>query len=205
VPHRRPRHKVSRRFGVDVYGTGGEALRRRLATPPGASPGMRQRKPSTYGVQLHEKQKARAIYGVDERQFRRTFEEAGGLPGARSENLLVLLERRLDNVVYRLGFARTRPMARQLVSHGHVRVDGERVTIPSYRVRSGQVVGLTADAAGIPTVTRELDAGRPLPAWLERLEAAPGEPARGRLVRDPDRSDIDVPVDESLVVAFYAR
>src|SRR5687768_157686 len=119
---REPRHKVSRRFGIDVYGTGGPQLQRRLGVPPGGLPRGRRRKLSEYALQLHEKQKAKAIYGVDEGQFRRYYAEAARRPGITGETLLQLLERRLDNVVYRLGFARSRPMARQLVGHGHVLV-----------------------------------------------------------------------------------
>ena len=205
MPVRKPRHKIARRFGFDVHGTGGASLQRRLGTPPGPRRGMRGRRPSVYGEQLLEKQKVRAVYGVGERQFRRTFEQASRLPGPPGENLLALLERRLDNVVYRLGLARSRSMARQLVSHGHVRVDGQRVTIPSYAVTEGQVVALAGRAAEIPAIAEELASGRPMPAWLERLEAAPDAQVRGRIVRLPERTDVDVPVDESLVVAFYAR
>src|SRR5690606_18309586 len=135
-----PRHKVSRRFGIDIYGTGGPSLQRRLATPPGGQPRGRRRKLSEYGLQLREKQKAKAIYGIAEAQFRRYYKVAASRPGVTGENLLQLLERRLDNVVYRLGFARTRPMARQLVSHGHVRVNGRHVNIPSYAVRPGDTI-----------------------------------------------------------------
>src|SRR5260370_34782511 len=113
-------HKVSRRFGIDIYGTGGDALQGKRAVPPGGTRRARRRG-SPFGVQLLEKQKAKALYGVLEGQFRRYVKEAARQPGDTSENLLRLLERRLDNVVYRLGFARTRPMARQVVNHGHVR------------------------------------------------------------------------------------
>src|SRR6266545_2970051 len=128
---RAPKHKLSRRFGIDIYGTGGTQLQRRLAVPPGARPGGRRRKVSEYGLQLLEKQKVKAIYGVAERQFRRYYAEAVRRPGTPGKNLLQLLERRLDNVVYRLGFARSRPMARQMVGHRHVLVNGKKVNIPS--------------------------------------------------------------------------
>lgn len=200
MPVREPKHKVSRRFGVDIYGTGGPSLQRRLARAAGPARG-RPRRRSEYANQLREKQKAKAVYGVAEKQFRRYHERASGQPGNTGENLLALLERRLDNVVYRLGFARTRPMARQLVSHGHVTVDGERVNIPSFLVGDGQAVALTEDAAKIPTVAEEMSASRPLPAWLEREAKS----ARGRIVRLPERSDIDLPIDERLIVSFYAR
>jgi small subunit ribosomal protein S4 len=189
---------MSRRFGVDIYGTGGAALMRRLGTPPGARV-SRRRRISQFGQQLREKQKAKGIYGVAERQFRRYYETAGGMPGNRGENLLTLLERRLDNVVYRLGFARTRPMARQLVGHGHVSVDGRRVTIPSFRVEAGQEITLANVALGMPVVEEELTSGRPVPEWLERT------PSGGRVLRLPTRADIDVPVDEGEVIGFYSR
>lgn len=198
---REPRHKVARRFGFDVYGTGGVSLARRLERRPGQRAGMRPRKRSEFGHQLQEKQKAKAVYGVAEGQFRRYFQEARSRPGNTGENLLALLERRLDNVVYRLGFARSRPMARQLVSHGHVLIDGERVTVPSFRIEEGQRVGLTEEAARMPVVIEELAAGRPLPEWLERDKKAPA----GRVARLPQRSDVGLPIDESLIISFYAR
>jgi small subunit ribosomal protein S4 len=198
---REPKHKVSRRFGVDIYGTGGAALQRRLAARPGARPGARPRRRSEYGLQLQEKQKAKAIYGVAEGQFKRYFEEAERRPGNTGDNLLSLLERRLDNVVYRLGFARSRPMARQLVGHGHVLVDGERVDIPSYRVDEGQRVELTGAAAKLPVVVDEMAAGRPQPGWLER----DGRGAAGTISRLPARDDIDMSIDDRLIISFYAR
>jgi small subunit ribosomal protein S4 len=195
---REPRHKVSRRFGVDIYGTGGDALKRRLGTPPG---GRARRRPrlTDYGVQLKEKQKAKAFYGVSEGQFRRYYEQAARQPGDTGENLLRLLERRLDNVVYRLGAARTRPMARQLVSHRHVQVNGRRVNIPSYLVRPGEVISLTEAASQIPAVVEELAANRKVPGWLERN----GE--RGQVQRLPGRADVDLPINEDLILAYYAR
>ena len=198
---REPKHKVSRRFGMDIYGTGGAALQRRLATRPGArSTGGRPRRRSEYGQQLHEKQKAKAIYGLAEGQFQRYFEEAERQPGNTGDNLLSLLERRLDNAVYRLGLARSRPMARQLVSHGHVQVDGQRVTIPSFRVGEGQKIALTDAAAKLPAVAEELSAGRPLPGWLERDGAA-----GGTVSRLPARDDLDLAIDDRLIISFYAR
>jgi small subunit ribosomal protein S4 len=197
---RGPRHKTSRRFGVDVYGTGGASLARRIGTPPGGLKQGRRRRRSLYGENLVEKQKAKAIYGVDERPFRRYFSRAEASEGLPGESLLVFLERRLDNVVYRLGFARTRPMARQLVSHGHVSVNGQRVDIPSFQVEPGQEIRLDATARQMPVVVEELNARRPVPPWLERTDAGVG-----RVVRLPERSEIDVPVDEARVVAYYSR
>ena len=197
---RPPRHKTSRRFGVDIYGTGGESLQRRLGTPPGGIRTGRRRRSSTYAIQLIETQKAKAIYGVAEGQFRRYFERGQRREGEPGANLLILLERRLDNVIYRLGFARSRPMARQLVSHGHVRVDGRRVNVPSFLVEPGHVVELTEEAAKLPVVIEERAARRPVPEWLEPI----GDRG-GRVVRLPERADIDAPIDELQIVGFYSR
>jgi small subunit ribosomal protein S4 len=197
---REPRHKVSRRFGIDIYGTGGASLQRRLGTPPGGpSRDRRRRRPTEYALQLHEKQKVKAIYGVREGAFRRYFAQAAGRPGVVGHTLLQLLERRLDNVVYRLGFARSRPMARQLVSHGHVRVDSQTVTIPSYLVRPQQVISLSDTAAHMPTVQEELASRGATPGWLARQDTT------GQVLALPRREDIDLPVREELIVAFYAR
>jgi small subunit ribosomal protein S4 len=197
VSTRKPRHKSSRRFGIDIHGTGGASLARRMARP---RRGPRRRQ-SHYGQSLLEKQKAKAIYGVAEGQFRRYFEQAQRREGPTGANLLALLERRLDNVVYRLGMARTRPMARQLVNHGHVLVDDRRVDIPSFLVEAGQLVRLTDTARRMPTVADELRAGRPSPAWLER----DAESAAGRVLRVPSREDVELPIDEELIVSFYSR
>jgi len=199
VRARAPKHKVSRHFGVDIYGTGGAALQRRLTTPPGGAPPGRRRRVTEYGRQLLEKQKAKAIYGLAESQFRRYFAEAARRPGTTGENLLQLLERRLDNVIYRLGFARSRPMARQMVSHGHIRVNDRKVDRPSYLVAAGDAIRLSETGAHMPGVIEELESGRPLPRWLER------DGTTGRVVGLPSREDVDVPVDEALIVAFYSR
>jgi small subunit ribosomal protein S4 len=196
---RTPRHKISRRFGVDIYGTGGAVLARRLTTPPGGIRPGRRRRQSEYALQLREKQKVRALYGVREGQFRRYYAMAARQPGITGENLLQLLERRLDNVVYRLGFARSRPMARQLVSHRHIRVDGHPVNIPSYLVQPGQTISLSGAAATMPPVLEELHAGRPVPPWLERAETS------GRVLRWPQGDEIDVPANMDLLLAFYSR
>jgi small subunit ribosomal protein S4 len=193
-----PKHKVSRRFGIDIYGTGGESLRRRLATPPGGAPQRRPRR-TDYGIQLKEKQKAKAIYGVSETQFRRYYAEAFRQPGDTGENLLRLLERRLDNVIYRLGIARSRPMARQLVGHGHVKINGRKVNIPSYQVRPGEIVAMTEKSAQIPVVIEELEANRRVPEWLDRAGTS------AKVIRLPGRDDVDLPINEDLILAFYAR
>jgi small subunit ribosomal protein S4 len=196
---REPKHKLSRRFGLDIFGTGGASLQRRLNTPPGATPGARPRKRSEYALQLNEKQKVKAIYGVMERQFHRYFVEAAHRPGTAGENLLQTLERRLDNVVYRLAYARSRPMARQMVNHGHVRVNGHRVNIPSYLVRPGEIITFSAAALNMPTVIEERESHRRLPRWITPEENG------GRITDLPERADIDLPISEELIIAFYSR
>ena len=141
----------------------------------------------------------RAIYGVSEAQFRRLYARAARRPGETGANLLQYLERRLDNVVYLLGFARSRPMARQLVNHGHVLVDGRRVDIASFQVGAGQTVTTTEGAGRTVGVVDSLAEGRQVPRWLERGERG------GRVLALPDRSDVSFPIDELAIVALYAR
>ena len=199
-----PRSRVSRRLGVNVWGTKGEtiALERR-PYPPGEHGRSRRRgNVSEYLLQLQEKQKARYTYGLNERQFRNVFKEAARQKGVTGENMLRFLELRLDNVVYRLGWAATRPQARQFVSHGHINVNGRRVNIPSYRLRKDDVLSLRDKAKEMIVVTWNLDVlDRNPPAWLTRsddgLEAT---------VRDaPLREQIDVPVREQLIVELYSK
>ncbi|HLG22621.1 MAG TPA: 30S ribosomal protein S4 [Candidatus Manganitrophaceae bacterium] len=194
---RAPRHKVSRRFGIDVYGTGGEALQRRLSVPPGGVRGRRRE--TEYGRQLREKQKVKAIYGVREEQFRRYVKTAQRSGEPMGQAVIELLERRLDNVVYRLGFARTRLMARQLINHGHIRIDGRRVKLGSYLVSPGERVSLESDARSIPGVEDEMKTRGPTVSWLQREDAV-------GVVKDrPVRGEIEHDIDESLIVAFYTR
>jgi len=162
-----------------------------------------RKKVSEYGIQLREKQKARRIYGLLERQFRNYFEKAERQKGITGENLLVLLERRLDNVVYRLGFASSRTQARQLVRHGHFAVNGHRVDIPSFLVKAGDVVTV-AEASKEAPIIKEMAEGlatKTVPAWLE-LNAAG---MSGKVQRYPTREEIDVPVQEHFIVELYSR
>ena len=192
-----PRHKQSRREGVNLTGKASESLERRLDVPPGGH--KRGRRESDYALRLRAKQRAKREYGLLERGFRRLFNEALGLPGITGHNLLILLERRLDNVVYRLGLARTRPMARQLVTHGHVLVNNERMTIPSYQVRVGDTVTVRERARQIPVVQEEMASGRPVPPWLERTDLT------GRVIELPRRENIDPDIREDMIVEFYSR
>ncbi|MFZ1488470.1 MAG: 30S ribosomal protein S4 [Ilumatobacteraceae bacterium] len=199
-----PKVRLSRRLGTNIFENekGRRALERR-PFPPGAHGRTRRRSSgSEYLVQLQEKQKAKYIYGVLERQFRNTYEEANRLAGPTGENLLRLLEQRLDNVVYRAGWASSRPQARQFVSHGLIQVNGKRVNIPSYRVRKGEVVSLSDKARAMIVVQHNIDVlDRSLVGWLEA-----GDGAKQVTVRDlPSREHIDVPVREQLIVELYSK
>jgi small subunit ribosomal protein S4 len=197
-----PKVRISRRLNTNIFenAKGSRALDRR-PFPPGAHGRTRRRTAgSEYLAQMQEKQKAKYIYGVLERQFRRTYEEANRLQGPTGENLLRLLEQRLDNVVFRAGWGSTRPQARQFVSHGLILVDGKRVNIPSYRVKRGQVVSLSPKAAQMIQIQHNIDTlDRPLVGWLEGGD-------KQVTVRDlPQRDHIDVPVREQLIVELYSK
>jgi small subunit ribosomal protein S4 len=199
-----PKVRLSRRLSTNIFENekGRKALDRR-PFPPGAHGRTRRRNAgSEYLAQLQEKQKAKYIYGVLEKQFKKTYNEANRLQGPTGENLLILLETRLDNVVYRAGWASTRPQARQFVNHGLIRVNGKRVDIPSYRLRKGEVVSLGDKAANMIVVQHNIDTlDRSLVGWLES-----GEGGKQVTVRDlPQREHIDVPVRESLIVELYSK
>lgn len=199
-----PRARVSRRLGTNIWGTKGEmvALDRR-PYPPGEHGRTRRRgNASEYLLQLQEKQKARFTYGLSEKQFRNLYEEANRRPGVTGDNMLRYLELRLDNVVYRAGWGATRPQSRQFVSHGHVSVNGKRVTIPSYRVRKGDVVTMRDKARGMIVVQWNRDVlDRQAPAWLDT-----GDEGWSATVRElPTRDQIDVPVREQLIVELYSK
>lgn len=197
-----PKVRISRRLNTNIYenAKGSKALDRR-PFPPGAHGRTRRRNAgSEYLAQMQEKQKAKYIYGVLERQFRRTYEEANRLAGPTGENLLRLLELRLDNVVFRAGWASTRPQARQFVNHGLIQVDGKRVDIASYRVKRGQVVSLSPKAKEMIQIQHNIDTlDRALVGWLEAGD-------KQVTVRDqPQREHIDVPVREQLIVELYSK
>ena len=195
-----PSWKVSRRLGISLSGTGKELARRPYA--PGQHGQNNRRKLSEYGLQLREKQKLRMTYGLSERQFANLFFMAGKIrEGKHGDNFMVLLERRLDNVVYRLGLATTRRQARQLVNHGHITVDGKRVDIPSYEVKPGQVISLRERSKDLKVVKEALEAivGRvPFVSFDENT-------MEGSLVRLPERDELDANIDESLVVEYYNK
>jgi len=193
-----PRFKLSRRLGISLSGTGKELKR---PYPPGQhGPGQR-RKLSGYGMQLQEKQKLRHMYGLSEKQFRNLFDKAVKMKGIAGENFMILLESRLDNLVYRLGFANSRAGARQLVAHGHVTVNGRKVDIPSYTVQPGDVIGLRERSRNLKVVKEALEARRHLPNYLEFNEQA----MEGRYIRLPERSELSQDIDERQIVEFYSR
>ncbi|PIE34691.1 MAG: 30S ribosomal protein S4 [Ilumatobacter coccineus] len=199
-----PKVRLTRRLSTNIFENekGRRALDRR-PYPPGAHGRSRRRNAgSEYLGQLQEKQKAKYIYGVLEKQFRKTYDEANRLQGPTGENLLRLLEIRLDNVVYRAGWASTRPQARQFVNHGLIKVNGSRVDIPSFRVRKGDVVTLSDKAKKMIVIEHNMDVlDRSLVGWLES-----GEGGTEVTVRDlPQRDHIDVPVRESLIVELYSK
>lgn len=198
--------RLCRREGVKLFLKGARCfspkcpIERRGGVPPGQQGQRRLRRLSEFGVQLREKQKAKRLYGVLERQFRRYYEQAAKVREATGEALLQLLEARLDNVVYRLGFALSRGIARQLVNHGHILVDGKKVNIPSYRVKTGQTISLTSKGLTIDQVKMALaEKDRMIPAWLKRKAAV------GKVVRLPKREEIDANINENLIVEFYSR
>lgn len=162
-----------------------------------------RRKQGEYAVQLNEKQKAKFIYGVLEKQFRHYYELASKTQGVTGENLLQLLERRLDNVVYRLGFANTRREARQMVNHGHITVNGKRVDIPSYQVSPGEVISIREKSRGSEHVKQilEKNAATMIPKWLELNR----ETLQGKVVALSERSDIDFDINETLIVELYSK
>jgi small subunit ribosomal protein S4 len=175
----------------------------RRGYPPGQHGGRRRRRDLGYGLQLREKQKVRRIYGVLEKQFRSYFKEADRQKGITGENLLVKLERRLDNVVYSLGFASSRSQARQFVRHGHVYVDGRKVTVPSYQVRASQKVVIREKSRKNDFIRASVETarGRGVPEWLE-LDA---DNFTGTVLRLPAREDIKLPIQEQLIVELYSR
>ena len=165
--------------------------------------GNRRSKIQAYGVQLREKQKTKRIYGVLERQFRRHFAEADRKRGITGENLLQILERRLDNIVYRMGFGASRAQARQIVSHGHIMVDGKRVDVPSFEVRQGTAISLKDASRKNPLIVAALDQarGRGVPRWLS-IDA---DQFRGTVTALPSREDITLPIQEQLIVELYSK
>jgi small subunit ribosomal protein S4 len=194
-----PVWKKSRRLGISLTGTGKELDKRPYA--PGQHGPNQRKKLSEYGLQLQEKQKLRFMYGVNERQFATLFEKSAKMQGVHGENFMILLESRLDNLVYRLGLARTRRQARQLVNHGHITVDGSRVDIPSYSVTPGQVIGVREKSQKLTIIADAIEANAFVPEYLtfdaDKLE--------GTYSRLPERSELPAEINEALIVEWYSR
>lgn len=194
-----PKHKLARREGINVLDKTSNTLIRRLNVRPGMHGAKRAKKLSEYGQQLREKQRAKVVYGILEKQFRKMYDSVANRPGDTSELFLSLLETRLDNVVYRLGFAKSRFMARQFVSHGHVLVNGKKVTIPSYQVKEGDVIELSQKIQKNPDVVKLLAEEKALLPFLERKATV------GKLNRMPKKEDVEVPFNMQLIIEYYSR
>lgn len=194
-----PKRRLSKREGIPLTAKDVKALERKGAVPPGQHGLARRRKLSEYGIQLREKQKAKRLFGVLERQFRRYFDMASKVKGATGSALLELLEKRLDNVIYKLGFARSRAEARQMVSHGHIRVDGKKVTIPSFIVKPKQIIELSSKLLDNIQVKKTLSENQTLPLWLEKKATV------GKVLGLPKREDMEQSIDEQLIVEYYSR
>lgn len=202
---RDPQCKQCRREGEKLFLKGSRCMTEKCAIerrnyPPGQN-GRGRIRQSEYLIQLREKQRARRYYGILEKQFRRYYEKASSQPGITGENLLRLLELRLDNVVTRLGFAASRRQGRQLVRHGHIHVNGRRVDIPSYQCRPDDIITIKPDSAATETVRGATEIGSSVAPWLQ----ADHESLSGKVLKSPDRTEIDTPVREQLIVELYSK
>lgn len=194
-----PSYKQARRVGFSISETGKELARRPYG--PGQHGNARKGKLSDYGTQLKEKQKVRFMYGVNERQFKKTFSEASKMQGIQGTNFLRLLESRLDNLVYRIGFASTRRGARQLVNHGHVTVNGKKVDIPSYRVKPGDVISMKEDDKNLKVVAESLAKVSKRVEFINYDE----NKMEATYVRLPERNELNADINEALIVEFYNK
>lgn len=194
-----PSYKQARRVGFSISETGKELARRPYG--PGQHGNARKGKLSDYGTQLKEKQKVRFMYGVNERQFKKTFNEASKMQGIQGTNFLRLLESRLDNLVYRIGFASTRRGARQLVNHGHVTVNGKKVDIPSYRVKPGDVISMKEDDKNLKVVAESLAKVSKRVEFINYDE----NKMEATYVRLPERNELNADINEALIVEFYNK
>lgn len=194
-----PSYRKSRRLGFSTLETGKDIAKRPFA--PGQHGNKRGKKLSNYGVQLQEKQKVRFMYGLSEKQFHTLFVKAGKIKGVHGENFLKLLESRLDNLVYRIGFATTRKGARQLVNHGHITVNGTKVDIPSYQCNPGDVIAVKENAKEMAIIKSSLEALNKRVSFVTYDESK----MSGTYVRLPERSELNADINESLIVEFYNR
>ncbi|MBI2017481.1 30S ribosomal protein S4 [Candidatus Daviesbacteria bacterium] len=194
-----PKRRLSRREGLPLFAKDVKSLERKGIIPPGQHGLKSRRRISEYGIQLREKQKAKRFYGLMERQFKKYVDLASKVKGSTGLALLHFLESRLDNIVYRLGFASSRAGARQIVSHGHILVDGKKVNIPSYQMKIGQTLAISSKLLDNTQVKKSLDNQETLPEWLERKATV------GKVLRMPERSEMEQAIDEQLIVEYYSR
>ena len=194
-----PVYKKSRRLGFSLLENGKELAKKPYA--PGIHGNDKRRKASEYGIQLAEKQKIRLMYGLNEKQFHKLFNKAAKMEGKAGYNLLCLLESRLDNVVYRLGLAKTRKAARQVVNHGHITVNGVKVDIPSYNVKVNDIVAVKEQSLDHPAIREAVETCTHRPAFVEFDK----NKLSGKLLRLPDRSELNADVNETLIVEYYSR
>ena len=194
-----PSYKKSRRLGFSTLETGKELARRPYA--PGIHGSSRRKKDSEYGIQLQEKQKVRFMYGLNEKQFRRTFEKASKMKGIAGENFLRLLESRLDNLVYRMGLSTTRRGARQIVNHGHILVNGTKVDIPSFTCKPGDIISVKENSQEHKAIKNTIELGIKTPAYVE----FDNNKLTGTYLRYPERTELTAEINESLIVEFYNR
>ena len=200
-------YRICRREGQKLFLKGARcysdkcSISRRNYAP--GQHGQKRAKLSEYGTQLREKQKTKSYYGVGEKQFRKYFEMASNKKGVTGENLLQILESRLDNVIYRLGFGSSRAQARQLVNHGHFEVNGKKVDIASYLIKAGDIIAVREIKKDNPTIKANIEenSARPVPEWLEKNE----ETLSGKVVRLASREDVDIPIEEHLIVELYSK
>lgn len=194
-----PKHKIARREGVNLLDKSSQSLQRRLSITPGVHGAKRKRKLSEFGQQLREKQKAKATYGILERQFARTVADVQKKKGETGELLIAALETRLDNIVYRLGFANSRFMSRQLVSHGHILVNDKKLNIASYQVKEGDVVSLS------PKIQKNVQVAKLISEEKKMLPFLDRKATLGKLIRQPKREDVDVVFNVQMIVEYYSR
>src|SRR5690606_220023 len=195
-----PKTRISRIFGEPILGNG-KYLSKNSFPPGQHGPSSKRKAPGEYAIQLKEKQKAKYTYGLLEKQFRKTFEEASRLKGRTGENLIKLLEARLDNTVYRLGIAPSRPAARQLVTHKHITVNGEVVNIPSFRLKPGDVISIKEKDKSNEAITGVIKGKNPKITWLDWNEAE----MKGTFVAYPERESVPENIKESLIVELYSK
>jgi small subunit ribosomal protein S4 len=195
-----PKTRICRIFGEPILGNGKYLTK--TSNPPGQhGPNRKRKAPGEYAIQLKEKQKAKYTYGLLERQFRNTFEDAARMKGVTGENLIKLLEARLDNTVYRLGIAPSRPAARQLVAHKHITVNGEVVNVPSYRLKNGDVIGLKEKSSGNTALVEKFRGKNPKINWLEWNEGQ----KEGTFIAYPERESVPENIREQLIVELYSK